>query len=303
MKRSIAAVCMGLAIAAALAIGGFNAYAGYQDLRISLAKRKAAWAELKRDIKKESAGFNGKIGLIVKDLQTGWVISINENDVFPSASMVKIPIMAACFKAAHEGSLSLDERIVVRANDITSGSGLIKTMPPGSSFSVKELIGLMVTRSDNTAANILIKKLGLPYLNAYFRSAGLRNTNLSRKMMDFQRRGKGVENYTTPKDMSLILENIYRGKCVNAAVSQKCLDILKNQKVKDRIPKRLPQNAVVAHKTGLERRVCHDAGIVFTEQGDFLICVLTKIPAKDGFKPAKRFIAKVAAYTYNSYQE
>ncbi len=303
MKRSIAAVCTGLVLAVALAIFGFNAYASYQDLKVSLAKRQAAWTELKRDIKRESAGFKGKIGLIVKDLQTGWIISINEDGVFPSASMVKIPIMAACFKAAQEGSLSLDERIVIRAKDITPGSGLIKTMPPGSSFSVEELIGLMVTRSDNTAANILIKKLGLPYLNAYFRSAGLRNTNLSRKMMDFQRRRKGVENYTTPEDMSLILEKIYRGKCVNAAVSQKCLDILKDQKMKDRIPKRLPKNVVVAHKTGLERRVCHDAGIVFTEQGDFLICVLTKTPAKSGFKPAKHFIAKVAAYAYNSYQE
>jgi beta-lactamase class A len=161
-------------------------------------------------------------------------------------------------------------------------------------------MALMVTRSDNTAANLLIDLLGRKYLNAYFKRIGLRNTNLSREMMDFKYRKKGIENYTTSKDVSVLLEKMYKGTFINATVSRQCLALLKRQKVKDRIPRKLPRDVVVAHKTGLERSVCHDAGIVFTSNGDFLICVLTK--SKAGFGTSKEFIARIAAYTYHNYK-
>ena len=93
---------------------------------------------------------------------------------------------------------------------------------------------------------------------------------------------------------------MYNRTFVNAQVSGQCLALLKLQKVKDRIPRRLPENVVVAHKTGLERLVCHDAGIVFTPNGDFLICVLTK--SKASYKSSKEFIARIAAYTYHKYE-
>jgi beta-lactamase class A len=271
-----------------------------KNYSVSSDKRKSSWLALKRYIKQQSLAFNGKIGLVVKDLQTGLTIEMNSDDTFPSASLVKIPIMAACFKAVQEGKIFLKDKLVLRQVDIVSGSGVLKGVPAGRVITVENLIRLMVTRSDNIAANMLIDKLGRNYLNAFFKQEGLKNTNLSRKMMDFSHRKKGIENYTTPEDISFILEKMYNKQCINAEVSNQCLSLLKLQKVNDRIPKRLPEGVVVAHKTGLERQVCHDAGIVFTGQGDFLICVLTK--TKAGFKPAKRFISKVAAYAYNTYQ-
>ena len=75
--------------------------------------------------------------------------------------------------------------------------------------------------------------------------------------------------------------------------------MLLRQKVNDRIPKKLPEDCPVAHKTGLERNVCHDAGIVFTQQGDFLICVLTK--SRGGARPVKNFISDLALVIYRSY--
>jgi beta-lactamase class A len=118
-------------------------------------------------------------------------------------------------------------------------------------------------------------------------------------MMAFDERRKGVENYITAQDMALILEKIYRREFINRQVSERCLGLLLAQKVNDRIPKKLPAQTPVAHKTGLERFVFHDAGIVFTAHGDFLICVLTRTDA--GSKKAKNFIADLALAMFESY--
>jgi len=184
--------------------------------------------------------------------------------------------------------------------DKAPGSGILKSKPAGSRYSIRTLTVLMITRSDNTAANMLIGLLGRDYLNSYFKRIGLNNTNLSREMMDFKKRREGIENYTTSRDVAILLERMYKGAFINKKVSAQCLDLLKRQQVRDRIPRKLPTDVVVAHKTGLERSVCHDAGIIFTENGDFLICVLTK--SKSSFKTSKEFIARISAYAYHNYK-
>jgi beta-lactamase class A len=76
--------------------------------------------------------------------------------------------------------------------------------------------------------------------------------------------------------------------------------ILKGQKVNDRIPRYLPRTIAVAHKTGLENKVVHDAGILFTAHGDVLICVLTE--GNTGAVIAKRVIGRLAALVYRAYK-
>ena len=156
----------------------------------------------------------------------------------------------------------------------------------------------MISESDNTATNMLIDRLGFACLNDNFKKIGLKDTNISRRMMDFRSRKAGKENFTTASDLAHILEKIYKKKLINKAYSQMCLDFLKKQKIKDRIPVKLPAGTLVAHKTGLEKGICHDAGIVFTPRGDFLICVLTRHKNKTA-KSAKELIAQLAFLTYS----
>lgn len=264
-----------------------------------LAEKQAKWANMEASVRKKIAAFRGEVGLVIRDLGTGWTIQIEPDKVFPSASMVKIPIMAACLEAQREGRLSLDDRMTLKRSDKTTGSGLLRRNRSGSVFTVDRLVELMVTHSDNTAANMLIDRLGFDYLKGVFREMGLERTNLVRKMMDFVSRGRGLENYTTAREMADILERIYRRDCFSPEVSGMCLDYLKSQKVNDRIPRLLPKNVVVAHKTGLEREVCHDAGIVFTERGDFLISVFTRTTR--GSRTAKSLISGVSALAYKIY--
>jgi beta-lactamase class A len=298
----LALALVGLGLAGYFSYKGCGAYWRQSKREAELlAKKKAAWASLKKILGKQVADFKGEAGVIIEDLSQGWEISLNKDKLFPAASLVKIPIMAACFYAQAEGKISLKDKLVLKTSAKAPGSGVLKNMPAGSSITVDRLIELMIAQSDNTASNMLIDLLTPDYLNTFFKREGLKNTNLARKMMDFKHRKIGVENYTTAEDISRLLERIYRREFLNSAISDKCLAMLLRQKLRDRIPRKLPQDVPVAHKTGLERNVCHDAGIVFTPGGHFLVCVFTK--SKNGSRQVKEFIANISLYIYNNYQQ
>ena len=257
---------------------------------------------LERHVYRMARGFRGQCAYIIKDVQKpALAISFAQHKPFPAASIIKLPIAAVAFKAIKEKRISADQRIVISDADITGGSGKLKTLETPITLTFQELIGTMISRSDNTATNKLINLLGYQYINKSFRELGLKRTVLRRKMMDFSGRRHGVENYTTASDICYLFEKIYADQLIDKASSELLMDFLKDQKVRDRIPKLLPKSVVVAHKTGLERGVVHDAGIIFSPKGNRLICVLTK-KAKNT-KNAKRFIARVALLTYTNISQ
>lgn len=266
------------------------------------AKRAAAWAGLRKDIERRLRAFDGTAGIVVKDLDMDWEINSNKDTPIPSASIVKIPVMMAYYLAAREGKADLRAKIPVTDAQKTAGSGLLKNAVAGQAFSIEDIIILMITHSDNTASNILIDRMGFDALNGYFLKMGLKHTNLSRRMMDFKARGNRVENYTTAADMAYLLERLYRGRFLNAAASKKCLEILAGSQVNDRIPKLLPKDTVVAHKTGLENGLCHDVGIVYAPKGNYLICVLTKHRHKTA-RETKKLISEISLRIYDYYNE
>lgn len=296
-------IAIALALVLGGGLGGTLAFAWHgqvqraREEQLLFEQRRAAWESLKQDLLREIQQFRGEAGIWVEDLGTGWSTGYQSKSSFPAASVVKIPILAACFSAAQEGRLRLGEKIALKGADKVLGSGLLKAQPNGSVWTVQQLMELMITQSDNTATNLLIQRLGFDALNRSFQQMGLAETRLSRKMMDFSKRKKGIENYTTARDIAVTLRKLYLRQMVSPEVSERCLDLLKRQTLNDRIPARLPPGTVVAHKTGLEKGICHDSGIVFTPAGDFLICVLTRSRNKTS-KPAKEFIAQIASHAH-----
>ncbi|HEK85869.1 MAG: serine hydrolase [Candidatus Saccharicenans sp.] len=271
-----------------------------EEKQVLFNLREERWEANSRNILKRISTFRGEAGITVKDLKTGWTFLHNEDQPFPAASLVKIPVMVACFKAAQDGLIDLEAGYVLQRKDKTGGSGLLRRMRSGRVFTFRELVDYMVTESDNTAANILIDKLGFDYINRVFREIGLKKTVLNRKMIDFNARDQGMENYTTAAEITSLLEKIYYGQCFNQEISQKCLEVLKRQKINDRLPRYLPKGVIVAHKTGLEKEVCHDAGIVFTPYGDYIITVL--VHTWGGPTTAKNFIARLSSYFYQVFK-
>ena len=287
-----------------LAAGGIFSYKACSDAvrkHVHVVEaRKSSWALLNEHVRRSVKGYKGDAAIVIKNFDTNWQIEQNKDMVIPSASLVKIPIMMAYFSAAKDGRISLNESVELKTSDKADGSGLLKNALAGSSYKIEDLISLMITQSDNTAANMLINKFGIDDLNRYFAKLGLKHTNLSRRMMDFRSRKGGVENYTTAADMAYLMEELYRGRFLDKETSNKCLELLAEQKINDRIPRKLPPDTTVAHKTGLENGVCHDVGIVYTGKGAFLICVLTKHEYTTA-RPTKRLISLLALLTYNYY--
>ncbi|MBI5555792.1 MAG: serine hydrolase [Elusimicrobia bacterium] len=260
-----------------------------------------SWDDLSSQIKEQCRQFNGEVSIIIKDLHTGRVIDLDSNKLYPSASLVKLPVMIGCFYANNEKKICLENSLELKRRYRIKGSGKLLRVPNGTAFSIDELISFMIAESNNGATNMLIDCLGFDYLNYCFEKIGLRNTNISRHVLDSRSRSKGRENYTSAADMAFLLERIYNQKIINAYFSRKSLEILKKQKVNDRIPAHLPESIEVAHKTGLEKGVCHDVGIVFTPKGDFLICVLTHYQYNHA-RRAKKLISKISYLTYIYYQ-
>jgi len=304
MKKKLIFLFICLAFACLAAFFSYKIYQKFRLIsaeRVLLEKRKSAWANLKADLGGRILRFKGTVALAVKDLDTGWEINFNQDYLMPAASLVKIPIMLSYYYAASEGKINLQEAVYLRSGERVSGSKVLGSLPAGTRFYVEELFKPMITQSDNTATNALITLMGYEKLNAYFKKIGLKNTNIIRKMMNFSGRKNGIENYTTAADCAFLLERLYKNKFLSKDISGRCMILLGEQKINDRIPRRLPRDgAFVAHKTGLERHICHDVGIVYTRKGNFLICVLVKHNDKTA-KNSKRFISETALLTYKFY--
>ena len=262
--------------------------------------KDAEWLELVGGLEKLSRDYRGRVGIYIKDLETGKTWDYNSDRKFPSASLIKVPIMAAVFEKIRAGQLSLDTQIKLNRGYRVGGSGSLKWVRDGTSLSVMEIVYKMITESDNTATKMLIDSVGMDYLAAAFRAMDLEHTNITPEGMSLTSRPVKRENYTTAREMGGLLERIYAGKLVDKASSEFMLDVLKHTKSRTRLRRGLPLGWEIGHKTGLLRKSCHDVGIVFSPRGDFVIAVLTsEVPS---YSSAKTFISKVAKLTYRYYK-
>jgi len=242
--------------------------------------------------------YDGAVGIYIKDLQSGRTFEHNSDDAFISASLIKLPIMIATFQSIWEGQMSLSNKLALKRQLRRDGSGSLKYAHTGVSYPMSHLIYAMMTRSDNTATAMIIDKLGYDYLNKRFREMGLQATRIHPSGMSLASRlNPSKDNYTTPREMGLLLEKLYRHQMVNDGLCDLMLEIMKGADSRSRLAEHLPAQWKFARKTGLLRRNCHDVGIVYTPQGDFVICVLTS--QNKNYRRAKGFIASIGRTAYN----
>ena len=152
-----------------------------------------------------------------------------------------------------------------------SGFGILKDLEPGLALTWKDLAVLMITVSDNTAANWLIDFLGMDAVNREIRTLGLSETELNRKMMDAAAKERGLENKTSAADMERMYEAIR-----NDADSEEMTDILRRQQCNNKLPVFFGEHSGFAHKTGDLPGTEHDAGILYVKGQACFIAVLTK---------------------------
>ncbi len=259
-----------------------------------------AWNELVRRLAAQAISFDGRVAVYIKDLQKGRVWAYHADDLFPSASLIKVPIMFSVFNKIAIGDLSLQTRLKLEKRHRTGGSGSLKWYRDGSQFTVRQLLEKMIDESDNTATRMLIDEVGIAYLQQQFAKMGLVYTEIYPEGLSLKNTGVTYENYTTAREMAGLLDKVYRGDAVDRYSSQLMVDILKRLKAHSRLAKFLPSGWEIAHKTGLLRRACHDSSIIFSPKGDYIMVVLTG--QNRDYTTAKDFISKLGQLTYRYYE-
>ena len=264
--------------------------------------------------KKIISKFNdetGNFALAFKNLDDGKEILINENEIFHAASTMKTPVMIEFYKQLHQGKLSLEDTLQIKNEFKSIVDGTMYKLSEfddsdkntynklGQYYSINNLIYEMITISSNFATNILIDYIGANNVTKSMKEIGALNIDILRGVEDIKAFELGLNNTTSAKDLLIIYEKLAKGKIINNESSATMIDILKDQKYDDIIPKYLPKDIEIANKTGMITGVHHDSGIVFLKDGKkYIIIILSK--NMSDMESGTEMMAKISELIYKT---
>lgn len=251
---------------------------------------------LKEELVRRSERFEGVAGFSVCDLATGDAIELRGDEVFPSASTIKIHILTALLSEAAAGRVSTDERVAITRELHAKGSGVLTYLEGPLELTLLDIAVLMILVSDNTATNICIDRVGMQRVNALCAELGLKGTALRRDMQDAQAIVEGRENVTTPNDLVATLRALHDGR-PNAAVAQNALSVLAKSKPSP-IRAAIPAAVAIAHKTGRMSRVRAEAALVQLPDRPYVLAVMTKYAMGDDAEQ-DAFVSDMARTTHD----
>ncbi len=235
---------------------------------------------------------------------------INVDEKFHAASTMKVPVMIELFKQASEGKLNLNDSILLKNEfksivdssfykmDINDDSDDVIYKLIDTKVAIKDLLYSMITVSSNLATNVLIELVNAKNVSATMRDLGAKKIEVLRGVEDQKAYDQGLSNATTARDLLVIMESI---ATYNAGKQKDCeamISILMDQKFNDIIPKYLPTNVDVAHKTGSITGVHHDAAIIYLPDGRSYIVILLSKNLKD-FDKGTDQLAKISKTIYD----
>jgi beta-lactamase class A len=279
------------------------------SLRLSVAAALAvapaaahAQSSLESSLRARLDSLPAQSSFYAKQLSTGREIAIRADVPMNTASVIKIPVMILAFRDADAGRLNLDERYTIRPEDQRRGSGLLQTFAVGLQPTLRDVITQMIITSDNTATDIMIRRVGLDRVNRLLDSLGYRDTRLrmtvgqtfrkvfeladpkyasltdrevfergfpndtsvARRMPAFVLDSTKWLGRTTAREISRLLEQLERGQLASAASTAAMRRILRQQLYASRLPQRISFRAGIAHKTGdWPPQLGNDVGIIY----------------------------------------
>jgi beta-lactamase class A len=223
---------------------------------------------------------------------------LNPDEVLPQASSIKIAVLAELYRQHQAGKLKLEDPYTVEAADLVADSNIMGGLTPGvTRVTNRDLATMVVAVSDNSAANVLIDRLGMENVNALLQSLGLHQTHLRRKMMDLKAAAEGRENLATPREMMTLLDSLFHGKVIDKSLTDDFFRILATPK-DSWIPRYLPEDLRIANKPGSLEGVRNDSGVVFASRA-YIICVMTTYLRNE--RDGEEAIAQVSRAAYRMF--
>ncbi len=226
----------------------------------------------------------GKVAVVVRHLRTGEGYTHAADEVMPTASLIKLPVLVEAFWQAEEGKISLDTKLTLTKDDCVPGSGVLTDcFSPGATLTVRDAARLMITVSDNTATNLVLGQVGIPSPNARMATLGFPNTRVNAKVfkskdtsIDRERTKKYGLGSTTAREMVGLLGLLHAGRVASPKACTEMLGILRKTQDNEKLVRLLPAGTVLAHKTGSVSDAKTDAGILYLNgRPAVAVCVLT----------------------------
>lgn len=222
--------------------------------------------------------FSIKVSMSVESISGEKYFTFRPDVTVPAASVIKVPILMELMEKVKEKKIDLDKIYILKATDKAGDSSIIADMPDGTKLTIRQLAQEMIHSSDNTATNILIKEVGMEAVNQNLMRLGSTKTRLNRIMLDTLAVKQGRQNWVNALEINDLLQKIYNKKVATPALCEEMIAILKNCRDKTTIPRNLPKDLEIAHKTGELGYVRGDAAIVYTKQ-PFILSIFV-----EGFK-------------------
>lgn len=275
------------------------------------ANKVDALEALKKEIQQDFDSVEGEYALAFKLLKDeSQAIYINERENFHAASTMKTAVMIEVFKQAAAGKFNMSDSIMVHNEfkSIIDGSPYSMQLGVdseeelyhqiGNKARIYDIVYPMITRSSNLATNILIDLVGAENTTNTMRELGAKDIQVLRGVEDQKAFDAGKSNTTTAYDLMIIMEVIARQKAVNERADKEMFKILADQYFKDLIPADLPEEVIVANKSGFISGVQHDSGIVQLPDGQQYVLVILSKNLKD-VEQGKKVSARVSRKIYD----
>jgi beta-lactamase class A len=262
---------------------------------------------LERELAALAREVRGTVGIYVRHLRTGAVAEINADSVFPTASMVKVPILLGVVDAVERGQLGWKDTLVYRDSLLYPGEDLLGQMKDGAAVPLDQVVLLMLTMSDNTASLWLQHLAGTgTAINAWLEGHGFRHTRVNSRTPGreaaYREFGWGQ---TTPREMAELLVRIREGRAVAPAADQEMYRLLTRPYWSGEGLSQLPPWVQVAVKNGAVNQSRSEVTLVNAPSGDYVVCVITKgqedtswTPANEGFV----LLRKVQAHLWRRFE-
>lgn len=262
-------------------------------------KELLLWQKLESAIHSEDQHTDGVLGIAIEDLSNGHTLLLNADETFPTASTIKIAVLAELYRQAQQGKLKLTDTYTLQQSDLVGGSGISGALTPGTTkLTLRDVAALMISVSDNSMTNVLIDRVGLDNVNALLDSLNFTHIRLRRKMMDIRAAAEGRENAATPRELMLLLEALYRGKVLNKQFTDDYFNLLSTPK-SSYIPRELPEDLRIANKPGELEGVRNDCGLIFNGSRPYILCAMSTYLRNE--RAAGDAISRISGETYRMF--
>lgn len=260
---------------------------------------------LQKKLQETLAGFNGVVGVYVKNLKTNKFAAINADTIFPTASMVKIPIMVGTFDKILKGELKYDQELTYR-DSLHYDDGIVGSLKDGAKIELNKVMMLMCTVSDNTGSLWLQAMAGGTRINAIMDSLGLKNSRVNSRTAGREAfRTEYGWGQTTPREMAELITMLRQRKVFTADASDRMYRNLGRQFWDGEGLSQLPENVKVGTKNGAVNRSRSEVVYVHAPHGEYVYCIITKKQKDESWtrnNEGYELLRKVSTLLWNYYE-